>query len=263
MGRPTPRCAGVMTWTRSRSSGRSNCWPSAAPRVPPPRGAGRAGPGGGRRPEPPRHDGPGTPPAAARRRPGPADQGPPDAVRPFSRGTPVGASADLGRGMLADPIGVRRAFRLGQARGLRDRYPSAVTFRFPGGTGSGNVLSIRPFRRLWIATSLSSLGDWLSLLALTAEATILAKRGVAAQASAVGAVWLSSLLPALLLGPLAGAVADRLDRRMNMIINDVLRGAVRVHPGEPGLRPGQPAHLDLRGPVPRVLRLAVLDPGQR
>jgi dTMP kinase len=101
-----------------------------------------------------------------------------------------------------------------------------VTFRFPGDTNGGNVLSIRPFRRLWIATSLSSLGDWLSLLALTAEATILAKRGVAAQASAVGAVWLTSLLPALLLGPLAGAVADRLDRRMNMIINDVLRAAL-------------------------------------
>jgi dTMP kinase len=90
------------------------------------------------------------------------------------------------------------------------------------------VLSIRPFRRLWIATSLSSLGDWLSLLALTAEATILAKRGVAAQATAVGGVWLTSLLPALLLGPLAGAVADRLDRRINMIINDLLRAVLYV-----------------------------------
>jgi len=108
----------------------------------------------------------------------------------------------------------------------RGRYPSAVTFRFPGETAGSNVLSIRPFRRLWIATSLSSLGDWLSLLALTAEAAILAKQGVAAQASAVGGVWLTSLLPALLLGPVAGAVADRLDRRMNMIIGDVLRGAL-------------------------------------
>jgi len=88
------------------------------------------------------------------------------------------------------------------------------------------VLSIKPFRRLWIATSLSSLGDWLSLLALTTLATFLAKRGVAAQASAVGGVWLTSLLPALLLGPLAGAVADRLDRRINMIIGDVFRGAL-------------------------------------
>src|SRR6516162_1515213 len=124
-------------------------------------------------------------------------------------------------------MGMRWAFRRRQeAQDQRDRYPSAVTFRFPGETGGVNVLSIRPFRRLWIATSLSSLGDWLSLLALTAEATILAKRGVAASGAAVSGVWLTSLLPALLLGPLAGAAADRLDRRINMIIGDVLRAAL-------------------------------------
>ena len=91
-----------------------------------------------------------------------------------------------------------------------------------------NVLSFKPFRRLWIATSLSSLGDWLSLLALTALATTLAKHTIAAQGAATGGVWLSSLLPALLLGPLAGAVADRLDRRLNMIIGDVFRAALYV-----------------------------------
>ena len=57
------------------------------------------------------------------------------------------------------------------------------------------MLSIRPFRRLWIATSLSSLGDWLSLLALTAEAAILAKRGIAASGAAVSGVWLTSRWP--------------------------------------------------------------------
>jgi dTMP kinase len=88
------------------------------------------------------------------------------------------------------------------------------------------VLSIRPFRRLWIATSLSSLGDWLSLVALAALASSLAGSGAAAQYSAVGGVWLSSLLPALILGPLAGAAADRLDRRLNMIVGDVLRAAL-------------------------------------
>jgi dTMP kinase len=96
----------------------------------------------------------------------------------------------------------------------------------PPSTANGSVLSIRPFRRLWIATSLSSLGDWLSLVALSTLASDLAGRGVAAQSAAVGGVWLTSLLPALLLGPLAGAVADRLDRRLNMIIGDVLRAAL-------------------------------------
>jgi dTMP kinase len=90
----------------------------------------------------------------------------------------------------------------------------------------GGVLSIRPFRRLWIALSLSSLGDWLSLLAITALAYDLAGHGQAAQSAAVGGVWLTSLLPALILGPLAGAVADRFDRRLNMIVGDVLRAAL-------------------------------------
>ncbi len=84
------------------------------------------------------------------------------------------------------------------------------------------VLSIKPFRRLWIALSLSSLGDWLSIIALTALAPSLTSKGSAAEA--VGGVWLATLLPALLLGPLAGAMADRLDRRTTMIVGDVVRG---------------------------------------
>jgi dTMP kinase len=98
-----------------------------------------------------------------------------------------------------------------------------VNFRSPRAERSG-VLSIRPFRRLWIATSLSSLGDWLSLVALSTLALTLAGRGLSAQGAAVGGVWLSSLLPALVLGPVAGAVADRMDRRLNMIVGDVVRG---------------------------------------
>jgi dTMP kinase len=101
-----------------------------------------------------------------------------------------------------------------------------VNFTSPLRSGRGGVLSIRPFRRLWIALSLSSLGDWLSLLALTALAYQLAGHGQAAQSAAVGGVWLTSLLPALILGPLAGAVADRFDRRMNMIVGDVVRAVL-------------------------------------
>ena len=86
------------------------------------------------------------------------------------------------------------------------------------------VLSIKPFRRLWIALSLSSLGDWLSIVALTVLAPSLASGGVVAKGSAVAGVWLATLLPALLFGPLAGALADRMDRRILMITGDVIRG---------------------------------------
>ncbi len=93
-------------------------------------------------------------------------------------------------------------------------------------THEPGVLSIKPFRRLWMALSLSSLGDWLSIVALTALAPSLASGGIVAKGSAVSGVWLATLLPALLFGPLAGAVADRLDRRMTMIIGDVIRGVL-------------------------------------
>ena len=85
-------------------------------------------------------------------------------------------------------------------------------------------MSIKPFRRLWIALSLSSLGDWLSIVALTVLASSLTSGGLEAKGSAVSGVWLATLLPALLFGPLAGALADRLDRRMVMIVGDVIRG---------------------------------------
>ncbi len=93
------------------------------------------------------------------------------------------------------------------------------------GERRGSVLSIRPFRRLWIALSLSSLGDWLSLLALSILANNL---GGSRGAVAVSGVWLTSLLPALIFGPLAGAVADRFDRRTNMIIGDVVRAVLYI-----------------------------------
>jgi dTMP kinase len=101
---------------------------------------------------------------------------------------------------------------------LGDGAPRRHHAREPG------VLAIRPFRRLWVALSLSSLGDWLSIVALTALAPSLAGPGAVAKTSAVGGVWLATLLPALLIGPLAGALVDRWDRRMTMIAGDVIRG---------------------------------------
>ncbi len=84
------------------------------------------------------------------------------------------------------------------------------------------VLRVTPFRRLWYSTALSSLGDWLGLLATTALATSLA-HGYKAQNYALGGVLVVKLLPAIVLGPLAGAFADRFDRRMTMVISDFVR----------------------------------------
>ena len=84
------------------------------------------------------------------------------------------------------------------------------------------VLRVRDFRRLWYSTTLSSFGDWLGLLAITAMATSLFD-DFAAQNFALGGVLLLRLLPAMVLGPLAGAFADRFDRRKIMVVTHVVR----------------------------------------
>lgn len=86
------------------------------------------------------------------------------------------------------------------------------------------VLAIGSFRRLWIALSLSSLGDWLSILTLTATASALtADSGFQVRSFAIGGVLVAAMLPAVLLSPVGGAIAGRADRRTTMLIADVLR----------------------------------------
>jgi dTMP kinase len=86
-----------------------------------------------------------------------------------------------------------------------------------------NALRIPAFRQLWVGLGLSSLGDWLGLLALTAMANLLAD-GYAAQNYAIAGVLFLRVLPAIVLGPLAGWMADRLDRRTVLVWGDYARG---------------------------------------
>ena len=87
------------------------------------------------------------------------------------------------------------------------------------------VLRIRDFRNLWIGLGLSSLGDWMGLLALTAMANASAD-SYAGKNYAIATVLFLRVLPALVLGPIAGYVADRMDRRTVLIWGDYLRGAL-------------------------------------
>ncbi len=90
------------------------------------------------------------------------------------------------------------------------------------GRGPRAALRNTRFRKLYTALVLSSFGDWLGFLATTALATQLVDT-FASKAYATGGVLVFRLLPAVLFGPLAGAYADRWDRRRTMVLSDVLR----------------------------------------
>ncbi|HVS69207.1 MAG TPA: dTMP kinase [Mycobacteriales bacterium] len=85
-----------------------------------------------------------------------------------------------------------------------------------------SVLAIRPFRMLWISLSLSSLGDWLGFLATTSVAYALSS-GYGPRNYAIAVVLFVRLLPAVIIGPIAGAWADRFNRRTTMVVTDLIR----------------------------------------
>ena len=97
-------------------------------------------------------------------------------------------------------------------------YPAA-----PAQSESRSVLAIPEFRKLWNSMAFSSFGDWLGLLATTALAQELAGGDYKKANFAIAGVFIVRLLPAVLLGPIAGVIADRFDRRRLMIVCDILR----------------------------------------
>jgi MFS family permease len=72
--------------------------------------------------------------------------------------------------------------------------------------------SNRNFRLLFIGQTVSQLGDWFN--------------AVAVYATAVAWMLIVQFLPMALVGPLAGVVVDRVNRRRVMIASDILRGFV-------------------------------------
>ncbi|MGH2727028.1 MAG: dTMP kinase [Actinomycetota bacterium] len=81
----------------------------------------------------------------------------------------------------------------------------------------------RYFRRLWAVTTVSSLGDWLGVFALTIFVQNLSGEN---SEFAVGGVLLFRVVPGLFFGPFAGVLADRFDRRRLMITADLARAGL-------------------------------------
>ena len=80
----------------------------------------------------------------------------------------------------------------------------------------------RDFRLVWLGQVVSQLGDWLNTIAIYT----LVLRLTGSSGGAVGLVLVARFLPSVVLGPLAGVVADRFSRRRVMIWSDVLRAVV-------------------------------------
>jgi dTMP kinase len=90
------------------------------------------------------------------------------------------------------------------------------------------LLAGRPFR-LWFAAALSGgLGDWLGLFALQVLVVSLSDAGTANALFGLGGVMMAKLLPSVLFGPLAGVIADRLDRKRLLVGVNVGRAALFV-----------------------------------
>lgn len=76
------------------------------------------------------------------------------------------------------------------------------------------------FLRLWIGQGTSFLGDAVSMVALVVLVV-----QVTGSASAVGGALIARLLPTLA-SPLAGVLADRLDRRLVLVASDLVRAVL-------------------------------------
>lgn len=84
------------------------------------------------------------------------------------------------------------------------------------------VLRRRPaYRRIWLGSVVSLLGDWFTLIALYSLLEETTGSG-----GAVGLMLFVRFLPAALLGPIAGVVADRFPRRTILVTCDLIRAVV-------------------------------------
>ena len=78
------------------------------------------------------------------------------------------------------------------------------------------------FRNLFLARLISLLGDWFNLLALL----VLLRDMGGISASAFGGILIFKAVPALLVSPTAGALADRMDRLRIMWASDAVRAFI-------------------------------------
>ena len=85
------------------------------------------------------------------------------------------------------------------------------------------LLQNRNYRYTWIGQVVSEIGDHFNNIAVFSLVLAHTRSGLV-----VSGVMLSRAIPAVLAGPLAGVVLDRLDRKRVMIASDLIRAAVAL-----------------------------------
>ncbi|MCA1692137.1 MAG: MFS transporter [Actinobacteria bacterium] len=98
--------------------------------------------------------------------------------------------------------------------------PGGPTADEPAGP---KLLGSSSFFRLWLAQVVSSLGDWLGLVAVLSLA---ARIGGSSPEAAVGIVMSARMVPGFFFGSVAGVLVDRWDRKRVMVTCDIGRGFV-------------------------------------
>jgi MFS family permease len=107
-----------------------------------------------------------------------------------------------------------------------------------------NLLSNGPLVRLLGGEFISSIGDWLYLVAL-----LIVVYRTSADPLLLGLVGAARVLPYVLLSVPAGIVADRFDRRLVLLVTDVARGVIML---------GLAALVAVEGPLWAIVALAIL-----
>lgn len=84
------------------------------------------------------------------------------------------------------------------------------------------VFGTRSFFKLWVAQVVSSLGDWIGIIAILA----IAARISGGSGAAVSLVMVARVVPGFFLATVGGVIVDRFDRRRVMVACDIGRAAL-------------------------------------
>jgi MFS family permease len=100
--------------------------------------------------------------------------------------------------------------------------PASPESGLPPAAAFWRVFGTRSFFKLWVAQVVSSLGDWIGIIAILA----IAARISGGSGAAVSLVMVARVVPGFFLATVGGVIVDRFDRKRVMVTCDIGRAAL-------------------------------------